>query len=412
MLSEPAKVIALSRLLAGGEGIPCHDEKSEKRMEEHGFQPPTPPEKGNAYTHGGTRGNPPVKSPPEPENTHVPRILGRGKSPDTRKSPLEARESLPICCPDAVLENPSQPGSGLFGRMKSIVGKGFSMASETYFGKGNAPKDPDSGLLLKKPPRIPRKNDIGENMHDHGMPSRTFGDLKTQDTLAHGPPGVVAPGEVVEKGGCEPIYDFEFPPLSSHAGFNPPLIGDGYGPPRVHDPYAFQGVDDLTGKIQLIVQPPRDTIVELSCGEGIVGPEGTRLVGKSPPMSNAHGDRHFGQKNTDFGDFHCSTTEFACLLPPLVQESTLVNQFSTDKGDPEPMPLPKRASNFDPRENLTFAANFFPDNRSCTSLTLSEPTPKLGCSTLGKLPETLEKTEGKNSPGSSCPPSTGKTAAW
>jgi len=34
--------------------------------------------------------------------------------------------------------------------MKPIVGKGFSMASETYFGKGNAPKDPDSGLLLKK----------------------------------------------------------------------------------------------------------------------------------------------------------------------------------------------------------------------------------------------------------------------
>jgi hypothetical protein len=190
-------------------------------------------------------------------------------------------------------------------------------------------------------------------MHDHGMPPRTFGDLKTQDTLAHGPPGVVAPGEVVEKGGFEPIYDIEFPPLSSHAGFKLPLIGDGYGPPRVHDPYAFQGVDDLTGKIQLIVQPPRDTIVELSRGEGIVGPEGTRLVGKSPPMSNAHGDRHFGQKNTDFGDFHCSTTEFACLLPPLVQESTLVNQFSTDKGDPEPMPLPKRASNFDPREIST-----------------------------------------------------------
>jgi hypothetical protein len=31
------------------------------------------------------------------------------------------------------------------------------MASETYFGKGNAPKDPDSGLLLKKNPNSQEK---------------------------------------------------------------------------------------------------------------------------------------------------------------------------------------------------------------------------------------------------------------
>ena len=124
----------------------------------------------------------------------------------------------------------------------------------------------------------------------------------------------------------------------------------------------------------------------------------TRFGGKSSPMSNFHGDRNFGHNSFENGEFHLLETDFNTLRPPTSHESTLVHQFSMDKGDPEPMPLPKRALEIDPREKSNSAEDFSTRNRSCAGLADLEPTPKLGCSTLGSLPSSSEKIEGKNSP--------------
>jgi hypothetical protein len=69
-----------------------------------------------------------------------------------------------------------------------------------------------------------------------------------------------------------------------------------------------------------------------------------------------------------------------------------------DKGDPEPMPLPKRASKVDPEEIYSFEGNFSTENRSYARSAQDVATPKLGCGILGSLSVSSENTEDKNSP--------------
>ena len=147
----------------GGGGDACPGENQRSHPGNHAFPRP--------LNCGSTPENPHDQSPPESENTRGPRILGRGKSPDTRKSPFEAQANMPGCSQNASLESSSSPGPGLFGRMKSMVGKGFSLASESYFGKGNSPKEPESAIVLKKPPRIVEKHESSMSGHVSGSVS-------------------------------------------------------------------------------------------------------------------------------------------------------------------------------------------------------------------------------------------------